>query len=118
VRASPGLAQDRFFVEVQAQAARRAVGNAPAMPPESSGITGSMSRWRFTRGLKIGDCLGTGRMLQIEERAAVRDRRHQRAHCSGSHRDALAKRAHLADAAKFGGDFHFRIRPQLFAGIP
>jgi len=25
------------------------------------------------------------------------------------------KRAHLADAAKFGGNFHFRIRPQLFA---
>src|SRR5260370_12858693 len=65
--------------------------------------------------LEAGDFIGTGRMLQVVEGAAVGDRRDQRAELQRSHRDALAERAHLADAAEFGGDFFFRISAQLLA---
>jgi len=93
------LAQDRFFVEVQAQAARRAVGNRSAMRGKLWNH-GSMSRWRLRR--EIGDARA-GRMLQIEERAAVRDRRHS-GPIAGSHRDA-SQTSNLAE-------------PQVWRGFP
>ena len=49
---------------------------------------------------EAGYLLGSRRMLQVIERAPVRDRAHKRCQLQRCQRNALAKGAHLAHAAE------------------
>ena len=54
-------------------------------------------------------------MLEIVERAAVRNRRDQRAELQRGHRNAFAEGAHLADAAELRRNLLFGIGAELLA---
>ena len=67
-------------------------------------------------GLEVRHLFRRGGVLEVIERAAIRDRRHQRAQLQRSHLNSLAKGAHAAYAALACGDGLIRICAQLLAG--
>ena len=71
VRTCPCLAQDRFFVKVQTQAARGAVLDGSGHAAGEFGNHGFDVEMPLDARLEAGDCLRIGRMLQVVKRAAV-----------------------------------------------
>ena len=113
--ACAGFAENRLFAEIQAQTARRTVLDCSGHAVRKFRNDIRNIQVTLHARLKIGNGFGSTWMLQVEERAAVGDRRNQGAQLQRSHRNTFAERAHLANAAQSGRDFLFRISAELFA---
>ena len=110
LRAGSGLAQDLFFAEIDAQAARCAVVHRAGHAVGHLGNQRLDIEMTLYAGLKVGDFFRRRRMLQVIECAAVGDGRDQRAQLQRGHRDAFAEGTHLAYAAELRGNFFLRDR--------
>src|SRR5207253_1715668 len=103
LRAGAGFAEHIFLEEAGAEAACGAV-----LRGSEHADADLRDQWRDIEialhlRLEVGDVFCAGRMLQVVKRSAVCHRRNQRAELQRSHADALAERAHLANAAELRG---------------
>src|SRR5579872_2379891 len=115
-RASSGLAENIFFVEIELYAAGRAVLHRASHAVRNFRNQISNGQTAFDDWLKVGDLLWCSRVLQIIECSTVGNGGDHRAELQRGHGDAFTEGAHLSHSAFARGNYLIGILTELLAG--